>query len=343
MVPYVLSSAVVPPQGWCPSTHRIHAAPDGGLARVKVPGGRLSLEHLRAVADAAHRYGNGLIDLTSRANLQIRGLGSDADAAGVRSVLARVGLSHFSADVEDRRNVVASPTAGLGGDELLDVTPLVAAVVAALDDFPPGPAPAHKFGVLLDGGGTPSLRGIPCDVAIGAVRDSDGGGVELEVAFGQALAAVNPADRLVVAPADVPRLVVAAARLAASTPDAIRMADVVDALGHDEVADQLRTPVPIRQLPSQPDVPAPTVDTPLGRHEGWLGIRPLDDPATTGLLTALAAAAADAGVSEVRLTPWRSLVVPVADGADRTRLGEHLAGAGWLVGEPVGSAVRVAS
>ena len=47
---------------------------DGWLARVKPSAATVSAAHARIVAEAARRHGNGHIDLTSRANLQIRGL-----------------------------------------------------------------------------------------------------------------------------------------------------------------------------------------------------------------------------------------------------------------------------
>ena len=52
----------------------LHEAADGWLARVRVPGGRLPASALLALAAIAEELGNGLVDLTARANLQLRGL-----------------------------------------------------------------------------------------------------------------------------------------------------------------------------------------------------------------------------------------------------------------------------
>ena len=59
-------------RGWCPSLMRPMPSGDGLLARVHPRLGILSAAQLRALAEAARRYGNGHLDVTARGNLQIR-------------------------------------------------------------------------------------------------------------------------------------------------------------------------------------------------------------------------------------------------------------------------------
>jgi precorrin-3B synthase len=115
-------------QDRCPGVLTLHEGADGWLARVRVPGGRLSAGALLALATASEELGNGLVDLTARANLQLRGL--TADAAGVLAPrLAAAGLLPSSA--HDRvRNVLASPLAGRAPAALDHVD----AIVALLDE-----------------------------------------------------------------------------------------------------------------------------------------------------------------------------------------------------------------
>src|SRR6188472_1313251 len=58
----------------CPGVFAPHDAEDGALARVRLPGGAITAAALRVVADCAASLGDGRVHLTSRGNLQLRGL-----------------------------------------------------------------------------------------------------------------------------------------------------------------------------------------------------------------------------------------------------------------------------
>ncbi|APU42831.1 cobalamin biosynthesis protein CobG [Streptomyces sp. TN58] len=92
----------------CPGALRLHAADDGYLARVRIPGGALTAEQAAHLACAADRFGDGHLELTSRGNVQLRGLG-DGCGAGLAEVLDAAGL--LPAPAHERvRNIVATPT-----------------------------------------------------------------------------------------------------------------------------------------------------------------------------------------------------------------------------------------
>ncbi len=61
-------------KGWCPTLERPMETGDGLLVRLHIRYGIVSAANALVIADCSTRYGNGLIDLTSRGNLQFRGV-----------------------------------------------------------------------------------------------------------------------------------------------------------------------------------------------------------------------------------------------------------------------------
>ncbi|WP_203337425.1 precorrin-3B synthase [Nocardioides limicola] len=97
----------------CPGALRLHQADDGHVARIRVPGGRLTARQLVALCDLADDLGDGCLHLTSRGNVQVRGLAGDVGPA-LATRLSAAGLLPSLA--HDRvRNVVASPAPDLDG------------------------------------------------------------------------------------------------------------------------------------------------------------------------------------------------------------------------------------
>src|SRR5258708_19641777 len=90
----------------CPGSLALHEAQDGWLARVRVPGGQLRARQLSALGRAA-ALGNGLVDLTSRASVQLRGLPSEAGQE-LAGLLWRGGLLP-SPPPPPARTVLATP------------------------------------------------------------------------------------------------------------------------------------------------------------------------------------------------------------------------------------------
>jgi precorrin-3B synthase len=137
-------------KGWCPGGVRPMPSGDGLLVRVRPWCGAFTLDQTKGLAEIAATLGNGHIDLTRRANLQIRGLHEDRLSA-LHDALDRLGLL----EDEATRNVMVDPLA----------RPEVRALALALGRALPDDAPA-KFGGLVDGGGCLSIVGERADIAL---------------------------------------------------------------------------------------------------------------------------------------------------------------------------------
>jgi len=152
-------------KGWCPGVWQPMRSGDGLVVRIRPQQGRFDATQAAGIADLAERYGNGLIDLTSRANLQIRGVSDDSHPALVDG-LAKLHLLDPDPDTEARRNSLVTPFWTVGDDAITIAEELERAL-------PRGPAglPA-KFGFAVDCGRERVLAGASADVRI--ERDIDG-------------------------------------------------------------------------------------------------------------------------------------------------------------------------
>jgi precorrin-3B synthase len=145
-------------KGWCPGAYRPMASGDGLVVRLRPLCARLEATQVAALCALAQRYGNGLIDLTNRANLQIRGV-AEADHKALLEGLYSAGLLDADPALESRRNLLITPFWEAG-----DLTQRLAqAMLHALPDLPNLPA---KFGFAVDTATAPMLQGASADIRI---------------------------------------------------------------------------------------------------------------------------------------------------------------------------------
>jgi precorrin-3B synthase len=145
-------------RGWCPSLYEPMAAKDGLLLRVKPFAGAVSANAAMLLAAAATRFGNGMIQLTNRANMQFRGFNAES-AAAFADIVGGLGLAETKPGAERRRNVLVSPLTGHDTalhPATLDVARALEALLVETEAFSALPA---KFGIVVDGGGSVSVLG----------------------------------------------------------------------------------------------------------------------------------------------------------------------------------------
>ena len=153
-------------RGWCPSALRPMLSGDGFLLRVRPRGGRLTSAQASSLAKLATALGNGLIDLTGRANLQIRGV-RKRDQDALAALLDRLSLVDANAECEARRNILVAPFWREGDPTQLLGVELERALAATSLRLP------EKFGFAVDCGQMRVLVQAPADVRI--ERGAQGG------------------------------------------------------------------------------------------------------------------------------------------------------------------------
>lgn len=151
----------------CPGLLRIVPALDGGICRVKLPGGVLRSTQARAIAEAALHKASGVLELTNRSNLQIRGVLPGQEAPLIDALLA-AGLGPRVAAADDVRNLMLSPAAGLDPQARMDVRPQASQLLDLLQDTPALHALSPKFALQLDGGEALAMREHPHDLWLAA-------------------------------------------------------------------------------------------------------------------------------------------------------------------------------
>ncbi|GAA5173554.1 precorrin-3B synthase [Pseudonocardia eucalypti] len=281
----------------CPGVIAVHRAEDGGLARIRVPGGTLPSAALLAIAGWARELGNGRLELTGRANLQLRGL-----APGAELVLTERLREHglLPSTAHDRaRNVLASPLSGRDGLGALDVRPLVAELDRRLCASPElADLPGRFLFAFDDGRG--DVAGQRADVAVLALPDQ-------RVAL--LLAGQDTRLRLPVADA-VTGVLVAASAFLRRRPDVgvWRVAELPG--GPSPLVDDVRAELG-GIIGVEVSVPERDPIGPVGRIEQSDGRVALAASVPLGELTpARCQVLATVAAREVVLTPWRGVVLP---------------------------------
>lgn len=266
----------------CPGIVHPWPAYDGGLVRIRVPGGQVRLSALRALAAVADQYGDGRVRLTGRANLQVRAMPLGADGTLAEPALAALEATGLLPSREhDRvRNVLVSPQTGLTGGRA-DLRPVLAALDALLLGEPALAALPGRFLLTLDDG-----RGDLAD------RHKDLGLVALDGERAQLR--VGEAYGDVVALADAPAALAALAHrfLAArgTGPDA--------AWHVDELAAPLVVPAGVAAGADVATGPLPFGPVPGGEH-----VAVGDDGLTLSTIAGWTA-------GTVVVTPWHGVLIP---------------------------------
>merc|ERR1719197_1210851 len=104
--------------------HRDKRTPGRFMMRLRTPNGIVTSEQMRLYADSVEPYGPdlGVVDITTRQNIQLRGLPVE-DAADLTLKLHALNQTSFQSALDNVRNMVGSPLAGIDDQEMVDTRP----------------------------------------------------------------------------------------------------------------------------------------------------------------------------------------------------------------------------
>ena len=162
----------------CPGLFRLAPALDGAICRVKLAGGRLTADQAKAIALAAGRFSPAPVELTNRANFQIRAIQA-ADEMPLIEALIAAGLGPRPSEdasaacaiddpamlgSDDVRNVMISPLAGRDPSQIVDAVPMADRLLASLQQEQRYHALSPKFAIQIDGGESVAMLRHPHDL-----------------------------------------------------------------------------------------------------------------------------------------------------------------------------------
>ncbi|WP_245911831.1 precorrin-3B synthase [Brunnivagina elsteri] len=310
---------MVPEVATCPGLFYATPAQDGILSRIRIPGGILDRKQCDVIADIAEQFGGGYVDVTNRANLQIREINTGINPQ-VLQLLQNVGLGSPNSRVDHIRNIMTSPTAGIDRQELIDTRPFVKAWDNYIATNPHLGELSAKFSVCFDGRGKIRVCDRPNDIAFVATLIKDSVYFRLHLSVGEK--GETPIDvRVLVQPEECLPVLAALADVYLQNSNIKsdrkpRLREIIKILGIDGYLQEVESLISTGLFRSHVEHET------LGEKYQHIGIHPQRQPnlfyigvvlplgrLQTEQLRRLAALATQCGSGTIRLTPWQNLLI----------------------------------
>ena len=304
-------------RGVCPGLLQPMATGDGLLARITPTGETISCDAFRALCTAARECGNGVIEVTSRGSVQIRGL-TETSVEGLVSALGRIEVPLCEGPA-----ILNNPLAGLDPDEVLDTSVTAAELRRAISAAPFSAELAPKVSVALDGGGALHLDAVPADVRLRAEA------TYFHIALGGDADSATPLGAI--AAEHAVRAATNLMRVIAAAGPATRARDIVAADGaaafRHAIADMhIDRPPPPRRPAAEPIGTHPLRDGSVA-----IGLRLALGHADSSALRELAEAAAVSGAVGLRPAPAHTLLLVGIDRHAAARLSQIARQLGFVI------------
>lgn len=322
-------------------------AQDSFMCRLRIPGGDLQAYQLRGLADLSDRAAGGYIDLTTRANLQLREI-SAGNAMDILYGVRDLGLTSLGSGGDNIRNVTASPLSGIDASELTETIPIAKRMHHYILNHRDMYGLPRKFNIAFDGGGKISALDDTNDIGFHAVEVLESedaqltppgvyysltlGGITGHKDFARNSGVIVTADEaLAVAGAIVGVFVRSGNR---TDRKKARLKYVLDGWGFEKFIAEVESELGKKLRRSDPSLWAPPrlddryahMDFHEQKQESkvYVGVVFPVGRMTSEQARGLARIAEKYGSGQIRLTVWQNLIIPDIDANDREGVGEAI-------------------
>ena len=307
----------------------VSPAQNSFMCRLRIPGGQLSAQQMRGLADLSERCAGGYSHVTTRANLQLREIPAKSTPELLMGI-TELGLTSRGSGADNIRNVTGSPTAGVDAQELLDTQPLCREMHHFILNHREMYGLPRKFNIAFDGGGRISALDDTNDIGFFAVRVPPGKSAPAGVYFRLRLGGITGHldfardEGVVLEPSECVRVAEAIVRVFTEHGDRTdrlkaRMKYVIDRIGHAKYLELVEEKLgrKLARLPLEDCEPRP----PIAKHghvgfhaqkqEGlyYAGLALPVGKLTAGQMRGIASIAQAHGDGSIRLTVWQNLLL----------------------------------
>ena len=326
-----------------------HVAPaqNAYMCRMRIPGGDLKSWQFAGVADIADEHAGGYVDVTTRANLQIREIPADRGCA-VLEQLMELGIIVRGSGADNIRNVTSSATSGFDPQELIDTLPLAKEMHTHILNCRDLYGLPRKFNISFDGGGCLATLEDTNDIGFQAVQVTEAtasadlpAGVYFRLTLGgitghrdfarETGVLLKPEECVTVADAIVRVFIANGDRTNRKTA---RLKYLLDDWGFAKFLEETEKELgrPLRRVESsQFELPKPPdrwahvgvhPQTQTDRH--YIGVVLPVGRMTSDQVRGLASIADRYGSRRIRLTVWQNLIIPDIASEDLARVQQEI-------------------
>lgn len=311
-------------------------AQDSFMCRMRLPGGVLRGWQLRGLADLSARAAGGFLDITTRANLQLREIPASMPME-VLYGLRELDIMTLGSGSDNIRNCTASPLSGIDDHELIETIPLAKRMHHSILNHREMYGLPRKFNIAFDGGGRVSALDDTNDIGFHAVAVPQSGasdelpaGVYFQLTLGGITGHQDFArcTGVLLKPEECVRVALAIVRVFISSGDRTdrnraRLKYVLDRWGFEKFLAEVETELgfALRRVDESRWVKADCEDrfAHVGFHSQrqpglvYVGLVLPVGRLTSEQAQGIADIADRYGAGEVRLTVWQNLIIPSID------------------------------